>query len=216
MKMKQFAAFLMAMTCAITLPVYADDDDHKNYVTIDVEGVGTFENIISNAPFDIEFLQGSQQKVSVYGDPAQVNNVNFTIVGKTLYVAAKENTAANHVKVHIVAPDLLCAVVASSGDIDVKNIVNTKFTATVSGTGDIEIVGSTDEGDFTVNSSGDIDAEEFRVKNLNVMVNGSGKVDCRCADILNVNIVGSGSVEVNGRPRTINTAGRKSGIHFDH
>ena len=48
---------LLAATVAFVLSAgyaWADDDQHNNYTTQNVDNIGPFENIISNAPFDIE------------------------------------------------------------------------------------------------------------------------------------------------------------------
>ena len=192
------------------------DDNHANYVTQEITNIGAFENIISNASFDVEFTQRDEQKVSVYGDPAQIENVNITYMGKSLVVGSKENTDVSRVKVIITAPNLMCAIVSGSGDIDVKYLDNLNFTATVSGSGDIELTGSCDKAEYTVSGSGDIDADEFRVEYLDATVTGSGSIDCRCTDTLNANVVGSGEIEIHGPTRTVNRAGRKSAIRHDH
>lgn len=207
---------LATLLATIVSVAYADDDHKKNYISVDVAGIEYFENIISNAPFDVEFTQRDVQKVSVYGDPNQVNNVTVTLVGKTLYVGAQDNAPISHVKLVVTAPDLLCAIASGSGDIDVKNLNNSKFTATVTGSGDIELTGTCDQAVYTINGSGDIDGEEFRVDHLEATVNGSGSIDCRCVDTLNANVVGSGEIEIHGPTRMVNRAGRKSAIRHDH
>lgn len=207
---------LATLLATIVSVAYADDDHKKNYISVDVAGIEYFENIISNAPFDVEFTQRDVQKVSVYGDPNQVNNVTVTLVGKTLYVGAQDNAPVSHVKLVVTAPDLLCAIASGSGDIDVKNLNNSKFTATVTGSGDIELTGTCDQAVYTINGSGDIDGEEFRVDHLEAAVNGSGSIDCRCVDTLNANVVGSGEIEIHGPTRMVNRAGRKSAIRHDH
>lgn len=207
---------LATLLATIVSVAYADDDHKKNNISVDVAGIEYFENIISNAPFDVEFTQRDVQKVSVYGDPNQVNNVTVTLVGKTLYVGAQDNAPVSHVKLVVTAPDLLCAIASGSGDIDVKNLNNSKFTATVTGSGDIELTGTCDQAVYTINGSGDIDGEEFRVDHLEATVNGSGSIDCRCVDTLNANVVGSGEIEIHGPTRMVNRAGRKSAIRHDH
>ena len=207
---------LATLLATIVSVAYADDDHKKNNISVDVAGIEYFENIISNAPFDVEFTQRDVQKVSVYGDPNQVNNVTVTLVGKTLYVGAQDNAPVSHVKLVVTAPDLLCAIASGSGDIDVKNLNNSKFTATVTGSGDIELTGTCDQAVYTINGSGDIDGEEFRVDHLEATVNGSGSIDCRCVDTLNANVVGSGEIEIHGPTRMVNRAGRKAAIRHDH
>lgn len=207
---------LATLLATIVSVAYADDDHKKNYISVDVAGIEYFENIISNAPFDVEFTQRDVQKVSVYGDPNQVNNVTVTLVGKTLYVGAQDNAPVSHVKLVVTAPDLLCAIASGSGDIDVKNLNNSKFTATVTGSGDIELTGTCDQAVYTINGSGDIDGEEFRVDHLEATVNGSGSIDCRCVDTLNANVVGSGEIEIHGPTCMVNRAGRKAAIRHDH
>ncbi len=214
MKRKMFLALLMVAAVSV-MNVYADDDYNPNYITVNVDDLAAFDNIISNANFDIEFTQSSTVAVQVYGDPDLVDNVSLAVVGKTLYVGNKKERRMENVKVIITAPELLCAIVSASGDIDVKNLVNEKFTATVIGSGDIELTGSCDDAEFTINGSGDIDADEFIVDVLKADVNGSGSMECVCVDILNANIVGSGDIELSRRPRTMNVAGRKAGVHFD-
>lgn len=215
MNKKNFIALCMAVTLS-TGVAWSDDDNHMNYVTQNIDNIGYFENIISNASFDIEFTQRNEQTISVYGDPQQVDNVNLTLMGKTLVVGNKENTQVSRVKVIITAPDLLCVVAGGSGDVDVKNLNNESFTATLSGSGDIEITGSCDKAEYSVNGSGDIDADEFRVEYLDATVNGSGSIECRCTDTLNANVVGSGEIEIKGPTRMVNRAGRKSAIRHDH
>ena len=215
MKTKIFFATLLAVVFSVAV-VWADDDKHSNYVTQNVENIGAFENIISNAPFDVEFTQRDVQKVMIQGDPAQIENVNLTYMGNTLVVGSKENTDVSRVKVIIEAPNLACAVASGSGDIDVKYLDNLNFTATVTGAGDIELTGTCDKAEYTVTGSGDIDAEEFRVEYLNATVTGSGSIDCRCTETLNANVVGSGEIEIHGPTRMVNRSGRKAAIRHDH
>ncbi len=213
--MKFLPLLLLAMVC-IAPKTYADDD-RAGYVTVDVEGLNSFENIISNAPFDVEFTQSNVQSVKVIAAPNEAENVKLSVIGKTLFVAVKENTTvSNNAKVVITAPDLLCAITGASGDIDIKNLCTTKFTATVSSTGDIELTGSCDDAEYTVSGGGDIDADDFVVKDiLHASVTGSGHIDCRVLDTLHASVTGSGSLEYHGHPRTINRSGRKAGIRHD-
>jgi hypothetical protein len=215
MKRKTFFAFLMALILFVPQVVADDDDYRSDYITVAVDGLTAFENIISNASFDVEFTQSNVQRVEVYGDPNQVNNVNLTVVGKTLYVADKEKARVSQVKVLITAPDLSCVIVNGTGDVDVKNLHTTRFTATVTGAGSIELTGDSDEAEYTISGRGDIDAEEFRVEMLTATVNDSGNIDCRCIDTLTATVVGSGSIEYHGRPRNIYRSGRKAAIRHD-
>lgn len=217
MRKNLFLSFLLLAVIGYALDVNADDDVRANYVMVEVDGLGSFENIISNASFDIEYTQSDVQSVNVYAAPEQVANVNLSIVGKTLYVGAKEGTKiSRHAKVIVSAPDLLCAIVSASGDIDIKNLHTTRFTATVSGSGDIELTGSCDDAEYTIGGSGDVDAEDFLVKGiLRATVSGSGSIDCRVVDTLQAAVTGSGSIEYHGHPRTINRSGRKAGIRHD-
>ena len=85
MKTKSLLTAVLAIALSVGT-VWADDDNHGNYIAQNVENIGAFENIISNASFDVEFTQRDVQKVTIYGDPAQLNNVNLTYMGNTLIV----------------------------------------------------------------------------------------------------------------------------------
>ena len=215
MKKNVFITALLAI-CLSTGIVWADDDNRVNYITQAVDNLTSFDNIISNAPFDIEFTQRDEQTVSIYGEPQQIENVNLTLVGKTLVVGSKSDGNMSHVKVIITAPELLCVVLSGSGDVDVKHLDADNFTATISGSGDIELTGTCYKAEYNVNGSGDIDADEFRVDYLDATVNGSGSIECRCTDTLNANVIGSGDIEIKGPTRQVNRAGRKSAIRHDH
>ncbi len=216
MKIKNILSILLVAIACVAPNVYADDA-HAGYVTVDVEGLNSFENIISNASFDVEFTQSDVRSVKVYAAPEEVGNVNLSIVGKTLFVGVKENTnVSQKAKVIITAPELLCVIVSASGDIEVKNLNNSKFTATVSGSGDVELAGSCDEAEYTVSGSGKVDADDFLVKDiLRATVSGPGSIDCRVLDTLYASVTGSGNIEYHGHPRTINRSGRRSGIRHD-
>lgn len=210
MNRKVFLVALMSMVLFVPT-IMADDDD----VRVTVEGITAFENIISNAACDVEFTQADEQRVEVCGDARQINNVTVRVVGKTLYIGAAENSDVSDVDVKITAPDLLCVIANGSGDVEVKNLHTTRFTATVTGTGDVELTGSCDEAEFTNNGRGDIEAEDFIVENLSATVNDSGSIECRCTDTLTAAVVGSGSIEYDGRPRNIYRSGRKAAIRHD-
>ena len=213
MKTKLFgAALLLALISATT--VYADD----NRITVEVEGLTQFDKIISNGAVDVDFTVGEVQQVSVKGKPDEVDCVNLSIVGRTLYVGVKEDKRLGkdpEVKVIIKAPDLTCAIVSGCGDIDIRNLHTTSFTATVSGNGDIEISGRCDEADFTVTGSGNIEAGDFTAEMVNATVNGSGDIECRVTDTLTASVVGSGEIKFHGHPRTVNRSGRKSSIRHE-
>ena len=212
--MRKILPLMCLMALTFTAPqAWAYDND----VTEEVAGLASFENIISDCSFDVKFRQGDVQQVMIKGDNNRdLSAIKVTVKDNTLYV--ENNSSFNMLsdaELLVTAPMLYSVTTRSSGDIDIRHLNTTHFTATIAGKGDIELNGTSDTATYENNGSGTIDAENFRVKEVTATVNSRGDIDCYCNDTLNATVKGRGEIEYSGKPLTVNRAGRTSAIHSE-
>lgn len=211
--MKKFFPLLCLMVMTLSSPRVMADDDVRQVV----EGLAGFENIVSNSSFDVEFRQGNAQQVIIKADSRRdISAVKVTVKDNTLYIECSEGVRwTDDVELKITAPHLYSVVANASGDIEVEQLNTSHFTATVTGTGDIELNGTCESATFSNNGRGDIEADDFAVGKLSVTVNSTGDIDCRCTDTLDATVNGRGKVEYSGHPRAVNCSGRTGAIRPD-
>lgn len=78
---------------------------------------------------------------------------------------------------------------------------------TLNGNGNIKMMGNTERAIIHSNGSGDIDAQNFKVKMLSFYSNGSGDSKVYASSQANIFLDGSGNVVVKGSPKLVNRMG---------
>jgi hypothetical protein len=90
-------------------------------------------------------------------------------------------------------------------------IETTNFTGSVSGSGNISVLGNARNANVTVSGSGSFDGSRFFVRNATVNVGGSGSANVYATESLNARVSGSGSVIYRGEPNNVDTRVSGSG-----
>ena len=82
-----------------------------------------------------------------------------------------------------------------SGSGDIKaNVIAKSLKATLSGSGNMELAGSSAESDLRISGSGDMNAQLMKSFTSSISISGSGNSKVDVANDLTVNISGSGNV----------------------
>ena len=89
--------------------------------------------------------------------------------------------------------------ISGSGDADLS-VIAKKISSTISGAGNIAILGSTVDQDIKINGTGDYGAKNLQSKNATISINGAGNVKVAANAKLNVTIIGTGNVSYLGNP----------------
>ncbi len=89
---------------------------------------------------------------------------------------------------------------SSSGKIWTTLLAGDRVNATLSGSGQIYIAGDISEADYTLSSSGTIDALETKAFDVKATSTGSGKLLVWATDFLEATITGSGDIIYRGDP----------------
>lgn len=98
--------------------------------------------------------------------------------------------------------------ISGSGNLDASDAVFNSADLEVSGSGDLELAGSTNDLEARVSGSGNIDCLDFPVKTAAVEVSGSGKIKVNVSESLDAEVSGSGDVYYEGDPQvTVHISG---------
>ncbi|MEI7830259.1 MAG: head GIN domain-containing protein [Prolixibacteraceae bacterium] len=97
---------------------------------------------------------------------------------------------------------ILDLYVGGSGFIKLNNLKSEKISATLSGSGHVQLAGESIASEFkmAVSGSGGVKASGLKTKSVNVLISGSGSCAVYALDKLNCKIAGSGSVTYYGNP----------------
>lgn len=90
--------------------------------------------------------------------------------------------------------------VAGSGDIFVSQAEFGSATASIAGSGGIELGGKANSLKTEIAGSGDVKAKQLTANELKVEISGSGSVTCDVSQTLDASIAGSGDVYYSGQP----------------
>ena len=204
--MKKLASLL---TCICLILSTTACSQSKNYSS---GNWGSKKVIASNKYVTKDIKVDNFKKISVAGSP----DVTFTqksgrpkVKDNTLYIGFKKdvNVSYKKLEVRVSAETLNGISVAGSGDVFLKNGLQTNdnLSINVAGSGDIKGSGiKCNDMKVSVAGSGDINADNITCNNLKVSVAGSGDMVLRnvTATGTEASVAGSGSATITGTTQT--------------
>ena len=188
---KTVSIFMLFALALVSTTVWAESLSErirasKNNVTKEVN-VGGFDAVCLNGSSKIIYTQTSGKQDLELSVPDNLQDiVQVYVKNRTLIIELKKGYSVSFengasLELRVAAPMVRSAVINGSGDIIFENGVDVNHGI-----------------DWTVNGSGDIDADKVKCRKMNVAVNGSG--DIALGDVsgveMNMAVNGSGDVAV--------------------
>ncbi len=195
-----------------------------------------YDEIKLQGYFDVDLVAGKEGNISVQAEENLLPYIKVEVEGNVLKIyqeKGKNLQVSRGNKILITVPfDKISAVnLSGSGDINTKNQIKTeKFTATLSGSGDLNIdvdaseveaklsgsgdvrlKGKSDKLVAKISGSGDISANDLMTKDVEVGISGSGDIRVNCSENLNARVSGSGDIFYSGDPKSKDTKVSGSG-----
>ena len=163
--------------------------------------VSSFSKIELSGSPEVEVTVGPAASLSVTADDNILPLIETKVDGRTLDIDSKGsyNTSIG-VKVKITAPTLEGVSISGSGDIHVTELKAGEFETGITGSGNIVIVGTSDQLTAQITGSGNLKADELSVKHARVTVTGSGNATIRATDEVDATVTGSGDIRYAGNP----------------
>lgn len=190
---KTVSIFMLFALALVSTTVWAESLSErirasKNNVTKEVN-VGGFDAVCLNGSSKIIYTQTSGKQELELSVPDNLQDiVQVYVKNRTLIIELKKGYSVSFengasLELRVAAPMVRSAVINGSGDIIFENGVDVNHGI-----------------DWTVNGSGDIDADKVKCRKMNVAVNGSGDVAVKSisADRVNSAVNGSGDVNIKG------------------
>jgi len=196
---------LSTIACSQSKTVTASN----NYVTKEFR-VDNFSRLSVGGSPDVIFTQKpGRPGVEVYTSDNIAELLEIKVNDNTLYVGFKKNVSVSYKKLEVrVSAETLNGIsVAGSGDIFLKNGLQTNDDLTVSVAGSGNIKGSNircNDMKVSVAGSGDINSDNITCNNLTISIAGSGDMVLNNVTSMDTHasIAGSGSATISGTTRT--------------
>ena len=126
--------------------------------------------------------------------PLSVDNLSMTIGG-----------GGNIVMPHPVRVNTYTVSISGSGILNAGDLVCSKMSGSISGSGNFNVTGEADETKFSISGSGDVNALHFKTKKTEATVSGSGNINVYATELLDAKIFGSGDIRYKGNPASLQT-----------
>jgi len=202
--------------------------------------VRDFDEISMRVGGKVLVTQGDKNEVILEGDEELLEKIETEVRGGRLNIKSKRNNWGwwrngrnrGRLTVYVTVKELKGAYISGSGDIISQNTIKTDdFTASIAGSGDIEmdleaeyveskisgsgnieLQGKTDRARLSISGSGKYMAEKLVAGDYYVSMSGSGRgsINVDGGD-LDVRISGSGKIYYMGKPSSVNSSVSGSG-----
>lgn len=194
-------------------------------VVSETRTTSSYDAINISGFFDVDLVAGKEGKITIAGEQNIISAIVVEVVENTLKIYVKKGInlrPSTGKKVEIVVPfekiselnlsgsgditaqnpiknDKFTAKLSGSGDLDL-NVISNSFDFSLSGSGDIKLKGNSDNILIKLSGSGDIEASNLKSKNADINVSGSGDVAVNCNESLTARVSGSGDIKYTGNP----------------
>lgn len=201
--------------------------------------VRDFDEVIMRVSGKVLITQGNKNEVVLEGDEDLLDEIETEVRGGRLNIKSRRDNwrwwnnrrTRGRLTVYITVKELKGAYISGSGDIISQNTLKTDdFTASIAGSGDIELdldaeyveakisgsgnielQGKSDKAKLSISGSGKYLAEKLMVGDYTVSMSGSGRGSINVEGDLDVRISGSGKIYYMGRPTSVNSSVSGSG-----
>lgn len=173
-----------------------------------------FDRISVTGVYELEVEIGDSYSVDITGPARELERVQAKVEGGVLTLGTKDRVGGGKLRLHkdsvtakITMPAINGIDVAGVVDGEIRGVKAERFRASLSGVGDLDIVGECVDLDLTVSGVGDLDAEDFVCENVQVSVSGVGSATVYASQSVNANVTGMGNIKVYGSPANVEKSG---------
>lgn len=167
--------------------------------------LGSFSGVRLEGAADLHVVVGRQPAVTVRGDDNIVKIVDTTVRGATLVISEHSKSFTTEVPLTVTVATLALdtSTLAGAGTMRVDRIRSTKFTATLAGTGNLELSGRTQRLELTLAGTGAADAAALTAQAVKVIVAGTGAAHVTATRTLDASVDGTGTIFYSGGARAV-------------
>ena len=178
----------------------------KELVTVSLKA-NYFSEILVDAPYEVDFVQGNSASIRIEGKKDEVSNVITVCKGERLIIKNKLFANAivsdrkSDVKIYVTSPDLTEVTVKGLGNFRVMDKIDTDtLRVNLLGAGDVKFDNVVCDVLYTVlKGSGDISMNTVEGVSASVCLIGAGDIDLNLLKMryTDVKLIGVGDIEIN-------------------
>ncbi len=180
--------------------------------------------------FDVDLIAGKEGEITIQAEENLLPYIKVETEGNVLKIyqeKGKNLQSSRGKKILITVPfeKINAVALSGSGDVNTKNQIKTdNFSATLSGSGDlnldidateveaklsgsgdVRLKGKSDKLTAKISGSGDVTANNLISKDVEAGISGSGDIRVNCSGSLNARVSGSGDIFYSGEPTSKDT-----------
>jgi hypothetical protein len=160
-----------------------------------------FNSIEIDGAFDLVVVCQKKKSLNITGDDNLLQHIITRVKGNKLHIYSNASICSKIQLLVKVAIENI-ETVSSSGavDIDVSNLDNNNFSLDISGSGDIDLQGTTCDFTTVLSGSSELYAKNFKAENVRIEINGASDAHVYASQKLDVEIGGAGTLFYSGNP----------------
>ena len=177
--------------------------------------VDTFTKIRIKGSVKLAVTGGEDQNVSLEVDEDFVDRLITTVEDGTLIIdmdskGKKRSWKGRKVEVTISMQKLEALKLDGAMDGAFKNLNGSDLDVNINGAGNLSIEGSCGTLRVRLSGAGNVEAEDFKCKNVDVRLSGAGNIEAYASEKADVRLSGIGNIDIIGNPEEISK--RKGGF----
>lgn len=166
--------------------------------------VEAFHAVALSGIGDVNISFGETQSVSITTDDNLLPIIETTVEDGELRIRSKESiNPSKSLQVEIVTTSLDAASVSGTGDINIVDARGEHLKLRISGTGDIQANGQVQNLNVTVSGVGDAEIKDLKAENVTVRVSGTGDAEVFASKSLDARVSGVGDITCYGNPSDV-------------
>lgn len=174
--------------------------DLTDFSVIDISGV-----------YRVELTVGDEYSLSVEGHDEELAKSEIEVKNGTLYLGhekdrwkrGKEMNSDKALLATITMPEFDAISVQGVTDFKATGIDADRFEISVSGVADMDLSGTCNKIEASVNGVGDVDARDLKCKDGEATVNGVGSLSLYTSESVEASVNGLGEINVYGEPKDV-------------
>ncbi len=200
--MRVFAA-AAAIACLMSAGAAAQS---KSSRTLDLRD---FDAIEIGGAYELDVIVGEDFSIELSGPSEEMARVEATLKNGALVLGAKKRTKGDHkgVRAVVTMPALNRLSVSGVADADVSGVDARDFKLDLSGVGEVNIAGQCDRLIARVSGVGEVDAQSFQCRAVDVKVAGIGEARVYASESVSAEVSGMGGIMVYGSPKSVDKRG---------
>ncbi|MFN3960329.1 MAG: head GIN domain-containing protein [Parvularculaceae bacterium] len=178
----------------------------KSSMTLDLRD---FDAIEIGGAYKLDVIVGEDFSIELSGPAAEMERVEATLKNGALVLGSRKRLRGDTkgVKAVVTMPALNRLAVSGVADAEISGVRAKDFKLDLSGVGEVNIAGSCDKLVARVSGVGEVDAQSFQCRAVDVKVAGVGEARVYASETVAAEVSGMGGIMVYGSPKSVDKRG---------